>query len=604
MPEQLHLMPLAHSLFMAGVSREEANLAATAIIAMSAEGQSGFQSPRQAFQAFSAKLQPRSDHDGLATAKDWLEDPGFSPAQWASIEHAVAQVKARPLGPIDWNGELASLFSNQKDGALSVSLSPLIARAAERVLDIPPSHNVACLFSGSATLAWQMSLDREVTLFTSDGNLSAIMALMARGACRTLRVDRRNPINGTYTPAIFHHDLSGRYSPVTGFEHLISIPPFGVRVSDGPAKGRPFEMFQVEQIAGLATKSFTSIIPQGGLFRENRHELEVRQHLIHDYDVTAMSLPFGMFQPFAGIATSILCLERKTDQKGLRVIDGRTMENASTGRLQDAAIARHLEDFRGLVPNDSARVAIVPPEDLQEAQFSFLPERYLLSEGLAQLEDLLSEGESVKLEDVADILRPKAPKPIKDPQFDPPVEAFEISPSDIVDGVVSKPKRQLGFETDQKDAVAKVTVQTGDILVSIKGNVGIVGIVSSLALVEAAMNHRWIVSQSLAIVRLRTPNPFSQPEVLNAVLTAPWIREKLESMSGGSAVRTLPISALRSLELPVPSADDVESALTQLDYIEKIEKQIALHTNNRNMARSGLWHALWRLPHNETVGEE
>ncbi|QVM84547.1 hypothetical protein HT578_13380 [Novosphingobium decolorationis] len=326
--------------------------------------------------------------------------------------------------------------------------------------------------------------------------------------------------------------------------------------------------------------------------------------MIHDYDVTAMSLPLGMFQPFTGIATSILCLERKTGQEGLRVIDGRTMENASTGRLQDAAIARHLENFRGLVPNDSARIAIVPPEDLQEAHFSFLPERYLLSEGLAQLEDLLSEGESVKLEDVADILRPKAPKPIKDPQFDPPVEAFEISPSDIVDGVVSKPKRQLGFETDQKDAVAKVTVQTGDILVSIKGNVGIVGIVSSLALVEAAMNHRWIVSQSLAIVRLRTPNPFSQPEVLNAVLTAPWIREKLESMSGGSAVRTLPISALRSLELPVPSADDVESALTQLDYIEKIEKQIALHTNNRNMARSGLWHALWRLPHNETVGEE
>jgi hypothetical protein len=494
-------------------------------------------------------------------------------------------------GPIDWNAEVAHFIHSERHGVVSAPSLPL-ARSIANLLDLPLSHSVACLFPGAASIAWVLAGDRAVTLY-ADQDVAIVMALIARAACRPLKVRRENPIDGSFTPSFLTEDPGERRSPLGRFDHLFSVPPFGMRI-----KGTTFEAQHIERLAPLAKRSFTALVPDGTLFREAKAETETRANWVTNYRATVLSLPAGMFWPATAISTSLLRLESGSSPTA-RMIDGRSMDKASTGRVQENMIVHHLERFRSLRAEDSDRAMDVSIEQLEDNGFSLLPDRYLKSESLAALEAALNRNPVVALADVATIERGKAPVPLRERDEDPPLTAMEIVPSDLVDGIVRTPRKQQAFDLKEKSRVEGAIVRPGDILVSIKGNVGIVGMVDGMDVTLAeVMNDPWIISQSLAIVRLK-PNPhISSPGVLNALLTAPWVREKLESMSGATTVRTLPISALRGLSLPLPSAEECSRAESQLAEIADVRARIEEQQRNLAELRERLWARLWQMPTN------
>jgi type I restriction-modification system DNA methylase subunit len=451
------------------------------------------------------------------------------------------------------------------------------------------------MFSASTSLAWVMSGNREVTLFAGDRDLAIIVALLARSASRGLKVDRRNPMDGTFTPSRYMDELVDREPPFDRFDHIITLPPFGMRVQSGEQKGLPFEAAQIERLGPRATKSFSTIVTDGMLFRENRQEAALRQNLIERYDATIMSLPGGIFMPASGVQASIMRLERSPSERSVLLIDGRSMEKPSTGKALEQQIARHLETFQGLRPRDEDRGIVIEWDELESSSFSLLPERYVKSESLARIENSLRDRPIASLVNVATIERAKAPMQMRDPGEDPPLTAMEIAPSDLEGGIVGSPRRQLAFEEDQAGAITKITVQPGDVLVSIKGNVGRVGLVGLGASLAEIMDDPWVVSQSLAIIRLKPGGPISSPEVLNAILTAPWVQEKLESMSGGGTVRTLPISALRSLSIPIPTREEADRAEQNLAEVDELRAKVADLVRNIEETRSAVWHSLWHV---------
>jgi hypothetical protein len=547
------------------------------------------------FRSMADRLAARSDHDALSAAAEWFEDPGLSATHWDVLAQGLQFLRSANHGPIDWTAELATCLSNDRQMQFGFNLSLPLARAITRIVDVPISDSCACLFPSSATLAWALSGDREVTLYAGDRDIGIIAALMARAACRTLKVDRRNPIDSTYGQSYSMSDYPDRSPPFGGIDHIISMPYFGARISDGPAKGMPFEAYQVERLAPHAVKSFSTFVPDGMLFRESKQETDLRRSLAEQYATTVLSLPSGMCWPVSSVSTSILHLEPSRGGD-IRVLDGRSMEKTSSGRVQENLIVRHLEQFQGFHPRDPSRTVVITPDELAAANFSFLPERYLRSENLVLVENALKEQPQICLSDIAEIERSKAPIPLRDTDEEPQITALEIAPSNIIDGRVCKPTRQLAFSLDQKAMVERVTVQLDDILVSIKGNVGIIGIADLGAWLDQLISDPWIVSQSLAIIRWK-PNPHvPSPEILNALLTAPWVREKLESMSGGATVRTLPISAVRSLMIPIPSAEDCALAQDELRLATEMRSDIAGRVQNLNQARNALWHKLWHLP--------
>lgn len=586
---------IADLFFKRGLASRDVALAATALLVAWQEGRPE-NSARASFAKLAARLGSPDRHDALWIAADWLRDPGLSAIQWDAVEQGLDFLANTNPGPIDWTAELSTCLANDRQMQLGSNLSLPLARAVARIVDLPISDSCICLFPSAATLAWVLSSDRKVTLYAAEPDLAIIVALMARAASRSLTVVRRNPIDGSYSPDYAMRDDPDREPPFGRADHIISMPPYGVRVAEGPAKGMPFEAWQVERLARHATKSFSTIVTDGMLFRESRQEAELRHNLSETYDTTVLSLPPGMFWPASGVSTSLLHLEPSGGGAKLRLIDGRSMEKTSSGRVQEALIASHLEQFQRFQPRDDSRCATIAADELAASNFSLLPDRYLRSENLARIETALMERPTVALEDIAVIERSKAPIPMREVPEHPPIAAREIAPSDIVDGMVRLPQRQQAFGKDQESAVAKVTVKMNDILVSIKGNIGIIGMADMGATFADVSKEPWIVSQSLAIIRWKPNSHIPSPEILNALLTAPWVREKLESMSGGATVRTLPISALRSLSLPVPTAEDCAHADTELKSVAEMREDIETRMQNLSQAKSALWHRLWHLP--------
>lgn len=584
---------ITRRLYSHGISGGDASLGASAIVTSWFEDRAT-DNPQELFYAMSRRIEGAGHADGLSAAADWLEDPGFTSSQWDALAAALIDIRGQSVGPIDWTAELDASFTDRR---FAPDLGPTtsIAKSLNRVIDIPLIESCACMFSSATSLAWAMSANREVTLFAGDRDVAIIVALFARSASRSLKVDRRNPIDGTFTPSHSMDGLSDRDPPFDHFDHIITLPPFGLRVRSGELKGLSFEAAQIERLAPRASKTFTTVVTDGLLFRENRQESALRQNLIEQNDATVMSLPGGIFMPASGVQASMIRLERNRSGRSVLMIDSRSMEKPSTGKALEQQIARHLEAFQGLRPRDEDRSVVIEWEELAANNFSLLPERYIKSESLARIEDSLRDRPTAALEQIATIERAKAPVQMRDPDQDPLLTAMEIAPADLEGGIVNAPRRQLAFEADQEGAVAKVSVQPGDVLVSIKGNVGRVGLVGLGASLAEIMKDPWVVSQSLAIIRLKPDGPIASPEVLNALLTAPWVQEKLESMSGGATVRTLPISALRSLEIPIPTREEADRVAQDLADVDDLRGKVAEIVHNIDETRSAIWHRLWHV---------
>lgn len=580
---------ISRRLVLAGVTSAHSTICSVALVTAWFEDRST-SDPQALFRSLAERIGSAAAVSGLRVAVDWLSNPGLTTFQWTALAEALRDLQEGPGGPVDWTAEFAACFGQTRsDPHLGPSL--LIARALNRVLDIPLSENCTCVFDGATTIAWSMSGEREVTLLLANHDTAIIVALLARAACR--------PLDTAFVPQLI--DALSRTDPLEGaavpqrIDHIVSVPPFGMRVRDGEARGMPVETFQIERLAPRAIRSFSTIVPDGVLFREGRQETQARKSMVEAEATTVMSLPSGIFMPSTPLATNLLRLEPRQSIGIARVINARTLDKSVSARPNEQAIARHLEQFQRMQTAEEERSAVVTLDELETSNFSLLPERYLKSPNLDRIEHALRDRPLVSLDDIATIERSKAPLPLRDGEEESAVTAREVAPSDIIEGVVREPKRRLAFDQSQQSALAKVAIKPGDILVSIKGNVGIVGHVNIEADLAVIFDEPWIVSQSLAIIRLKPSGPVASSEVLAAILTAPWVREKLESMSGGSTVRTLPINAVRSLTIPLPTAEQITAASEQLIQVEQLRHAVGELTKNINETRNAIWHSLWQV---------
>jgi N-6 DNA Methylase len=422
------------------------------------------------FQGLARRLTPQFAGDASELVADWLNDPGLSSMEMEAIAQTLAFLKSKGSAPIDWSSELAQALS----GPYSFGLTLPVSRAISRAINLPLTGTCACLFQSSASIAWVLSADREVTIFPADRDMSIILTLLARAACRPLKVNRRNPVDGTHMPAPFAYESHDHRPPFEAFDYIISAPPFGPRVQEGPNRGMSYEVLQAQKLLPLAHRSFTMLVPDGILFRETRSEVEFREQLLHDNEVKVTSLPTGIWLGSTGIQTSIVSIKPRKSGT-VTFVDGRTMDSTSrSGRGQEMLVLEHLDML------DEAPTALVPVEELEANAFSLAVSRYVLSDDAAKVEAALENRQSIRLGDIARIIRPKAPlasrgqqEPLTgfsrpkgrrgapEPVFDEFIGASEITPSDIVDGQVELVGREVFFdprEAARVHAVAKIRI--------------------------------------------------------------------------------------------------------------------------------------------------
>jgi type I restriction enzyme M protein len=239
-----------------------------------------------------------------------------------------------------------------------------------------------------------------------------------------LRIAAMNLVmHGITQPDIHYQDtLSQRFSErfpkaaKDGFDLILANPPFKGALDEEDVdpvllrtvKTKKTELLFVALIMKMLKVGGRSatIVPDGVLFGSSRAHQELRKHLVEDNQLEAViSLPNGVFKPYAGVSTAILIFTKggRTDHVWFYDVeaDGRTLDDRRQ-EIEQNDLPDLVERFKGrdksiaeTKQNDrSAKFFWVNKEDIKNNKYDLSLGRY--KEHLYQVEEYEPPKEILK----------------------------------------------------------------------------------------------------------------------------------------------------------------------------------------------------------------
>ena len=219
-----------------------------------------------------------------------------------------------------------------------------------------------------------------------------------------LRIGAMNlMLHGLDSPNVFYQNsLSGsffdRYPEQArdAFDIILANPPFAGNVDDNDieptltrlTKTRKTELLFLALILRMLKPAGRAavIVPHGVLFGGSKAHLSLRKHLLDDNQVEAViSLPGGVFKPYAGVATAILLFTKsgRTDEvwfydvesDGRSLDDKRTLLDDHDGDLKDVR-EKWAERDKHKPTDRTAQCFVVPAQEIREAGYDLAVGRY------------------------------------------------------------------------------------------------------------------------------------------------------------------------------------------------------------------------------------
>ncbi|BDM66087.1 hypothetical protein NFHSH190041_35390 [Shewanella sp. NFH-SH190041] len=194
--------------------------------------------------------------------------------------------------------------------------------------------------------------------------------------------------------------------------------------------------------------------------------------------------------------------------------------------------------------------------------------RYVLSDEAWQLQEKLESMRTCSLSDVVKFVRCQALK------VDDEGELYQEANQSDIDrvGLFNSPKKQI-LISDSKvmTRVNRQRMLPGDVLLTVKGNVGKVGLVPKTA------ENNWIAGQSFIILRLKPNGPIQNSAYLYRYLNSPMAQQALVSKAVGigTGIRTIKMNDLEELPVIIPTQAQVEEASEKQQQMVSLQEQIA-----------------------------
>lgn len=378
----------------------------------------------------------------------------------------------------------------------------------------------------------------------------------------------------------------------------VMLPPFGMPVQDlekvsahmlsplGAAPNRVGRL-NVETLAILhALENHNGraviLVPKGLLFRMVGAEAIVRRHLVESDRIRAV-LDCPAFVAFNSnrVDFGLLVLSGTDDtQKMVRIVD---MDHHD---LRFWGLAGKLPGFRsksdvvdlalGPAPSDKTIARDVSHEEMSEHNWVLTSDRYLNPGPKERIDVLLLKTEAVELQEIVEMTRPVSFRGMLGEDY----TLHEASPGDVGRrGYLERPGRSISVDRATYNRALKQQVLPGDVLLSIKGTIGVVGLVPE-SVPKEGETEIWTAGQSLMILRPKKRGGID-PITLYEYLTDETVQEFIKSLTGGTAVQNLAMRDLKAFPVAVPSKEVMAAVRAQfeerqslLDEIEAIERKI------------------------------
>lgn len=369
-------------------------------------------------------------------------------------------------------------------------------------------------------------------------------------------------------------------------DFLLACPPLGTKVMPGTGWGKwgqrkisdqklpplytkraGFGFPDVERSETWTVAAFWHAIRQRSVFLTSPNilfakgkEERLREALLKPRNMVeaVISLP-GRLLHGTSLVAAVMVIDSRRESDTSTLVDAtkcieETKSKMRFSRMLDA------EAVLGLLHSqiaDSSHVAEVPTQSILQQACNLLPTRYISQRIHA------SDSQRVPLGDLVEIIR--APVNAKEEDA---IEVCEVGIPNLghwrpIDGPYEKKSRVKNVKLDA------FSLRTNDIVLSIKGSVGRVGILGDTALLDKSL----VCSQSCIVLRASTQS--IRPISLFLYLSSKDFREQLEALKVGAAVSHVsPGALLKEILVPVSALDNIAGQTDIYSELCSIESEL------------------------------
>jgi type I restriction enzyme M protein len=379
-------------------------------------------------------------------------------------------------------------------------------------------------------------------------------------------------LHGFTKPQVYEYDtLTSEDRWNEYYDVILANPPFmspkgGIRPHKrfGIQSNRAEVLFVDYIMEHLTPKGRAGIVvPEGIIFQSGIAYKSLRKSLVEKYLVGVISLPSGVFQPYSGVKTSILILDKELSQKTDKIFFGKVDNDGFDLGAQRREIEKndlpiltkevteYLEGLRNGKVVESEKLTYVPKEKiLGSSDIGFSYDRYVVKEKEN------TEYPFVKLVDVTDLITcGVAARPNYTTEGIPFLSSQNVKRGNII----WKNYNYISLE-DHKKLTKINKPERGDILYTRVGSFG------EAAVVETDNEFSVFVSLTL----IKTKKDILHPYFLKYVLNSNRIKSLAEKSTMGIGVQNLNVSTVRQFEIPLPPIEVQEEIVLELEQYQKI----------------------------------
>lgn len=311
------------------------------------------------------------------------------------------------------------------------------------------------------------------------------------------------------------------------------------------------------------------VVPEGIIFQTANAYKDLRKMMLDGYLYAVVSLPAGVFNPYAGVKTSILFFDRAFAKQNKDILFVRVDNDGFSLGAQRTPIKQNdlpealkiINEYRdGKDVSGYERAMVVSKERIAENNYDLTAAKYI------EKETRECKYEMVKLGDVCELLNGYAFK--SELYTDTGIRVMRITNVQKGEIVDDNPKF---YPLDKQTEIQNYMLRENDLLVSLTGNVGRVGLLPK-ELLPAGLNQR--------VACLRP----DETKILKGYLFSVLNQDKFEhdciESSGGIAQKNLSTVWLQNYDIPLPPLD------VQQQIVDEIENKQSAINHAREIIKS------------------
>jgi type I restriction enzyme M protein len=380
-------------------------------------------------------------------------------------------------------------------------------------------------------------------------------------------------LHGFSNPHIFEYDtLTSEERWNDTYDVILANPPFmspkgGIRPHKRfTVTSNRSEVLFVDYIAEHLNPNGRAgvIVPEGIIFQSGKAYKSLRKMLVENYLYAVVSLPAGVFNPYSGVKTSILLMDKTLAKKTNKILfvkienDGYNLgaqrNEIKGGQLGDAVeIIKNYklqinngEEFE----NNELAHAVEKAKIAENGDFNLSGERYK-EQVIAN-----TKYELFELQELFEIQRGGSPRPINEYITVAENGINWIKIGDVAEGAkyISSTKQKIKPEGLKKSRL----VEPGDFILSNSMSYGRPYIVN----ITGAIHDGWLVFK-------QKKNNLLKDYIFN-ILSSQFVKNQFSKSATGGVVKNLNINLVKKVKIPLPPLSIQEDIVAEIEGYQKI----------------------------------